>query len=311
MYHLIVGFGNPDNADSEITIWGSRFLTATDQETHDRYGELKPDAVQEMKKHPVVMMHEGKDSEACIGILKRVRRDDKDLSITVRVISTLDRIPGGEVQECALELGIEPYEFGTSHWSMKNVDLLDVLKANGVISLEQCRQLASELEPNPEPPNISGNGATGFNREQVFIVHGHDDNAKMAAKGFIESLGLDPIILHMQASGGRTIIEKIDYYSNVGYAIVLYTECDVGAKRDSLRYSWRARQNVVFEHGYLIGKLGRDRVAALVKGAIERPNDVSGIVYVEMDAQENWKEEIIREMNAVGYGVAMPGSPIS
>tara|TARA_R110001583_G_scaffold109189_1_gene257851 strand:- start:1101 stop:1250 length:150 start_codon:yes stop_codon:yes gene_type:complete len=47
----------------------------------------------------------------------------------------------------------------------------------------------------------------------------------------VESKGLEPIILHMQASGGRTIIEKIDHYSNVGIGIVLYTECDVGAKR--------------------------------------------------------------------------------
>jgi predicted nucleotide-binding protein len=52
---------------------------------------------------------------------------------------------------------------------------------------------------------------------------------------------------------------------------------------------FRARQNVVFEHGYLIGKLGRSRFAAIVKNDVEIPNDISGIVYIAMDDKGNWK----------------------
>jgi predicted nucleotide-binding protein len=120
---------------------------------------------------------------------------------------------------------------------------------------------------------------------------------------FIESLGLTPIILHMQASSGRTIIENIEHYSNVGFGIVLYTPCDVGLKAGTLNGSYRARQNVVFEHGYLIGKLGRPRVAAVVKDTVETPNDISGVVYVPLDAQNTWKEELKKEMRSVGYNV--------
>ena len=122
-------------------------------------------------------------------------------------------------------------------------------------------------------------------------------------KAYVESKGLEPIILHLQASGGRTIIEKIDHYSNVGFGIVLYTECDIGAKRDTLTYKWRARQNVVFEHGYLIAKLSRERVAALVKGSVETPNDISGVVYVSMDAAGAWKEELDSELRNAGYSI--------
>ena len=128
-----------------------------------------------------------------------------------------------------------------------------------------------------------------------------DEHAKNDVKAYVESKGLEPIILHMQASGGRTIIEKIDHYSNVGFGIVLYTECDVGAKRNSLVYKWRARQNVVFEHGYLIAKLSKSRVAALVKGSVEMPNDISGVVYVTMDVTGNWKEELDAELKEAGY----------
>ena len=120
---------------------------------------------------------------------------------------------------------------------------------------------------------------------------------------FITSLGLEPIILHMQASSGRTIIEKIEHYSNVGFSIVLYTPCDVGSKAGDLTGKYRARQNVVFEHGYMIGKLGRRRVAAVVKGSVETPNDISGVVYVSLDVHNNWKEELRNEMRSVGYKV--------
>lgn len=86
---------------------------------------------------------------------------------------------------------------------------------------------------------------------------------------FISELGLEPIILHQQASSRRTIIEKIEDYSNVGFAIALYTPCDIEVKQGGLTYSTRARQNVVFEHGYLIAKFGREKVTAIVKGEIE------------------------------------------
>ncbi len=112
-----------------------------------------------------------------------------------------------------------------------------------------------------------------------------------------------PKSFFLQASGGRTIIEKIDHYTNVGFGIVLYTECDIGAKRDSLSFKWRARQNVVFEHGYLIAKLSRLRVAALVKGSVETPNDISGVVYVSMDAAGNWKDELDAELQNAGFEV--------
>ena len=131
--------------------------------------------------------------------------------------------------------------------------------------------------------------------------HGHDDIAKLEMASYIKSLGLEPIILHFQASSGRTIIEKIEHYSNVGFGIVLYTPCDIGAKAGALTSAYRARQNVVFEHGYLIGQLGRPRVAAVVKGQVEPPNDISGVVYIQLDDDAAWQNELKKEMKAVGY----------
>lgn len=139
---------------------------------------------------------------------------------------------------------------------------------------------------------------------KVFIVHGHDDLLKNEVARFIEKLGLKAIILHEQASSGNTIIEKIEEHSNVGFGIVLYTPCDIGAKQEEKpKLQPRARQNVVFEHGYLIGKIGRRNVCALVKGNVEKPNDISGVVYVS--TQEEWRLSLAKELRNSGYDIDM------
>lgn len=141
---------------------------------------------------------------------------------------------------------------------------------------------------------------------EVFIVHGHDGEAKIKAARFIERLGLKPIILHEQASGGATIIEKIEAYTNVGFALVLYTPCDCGKKKDAdVQLQDRARQNVVFEHGYLIGRIGRNNVCALVKGNVETPSDISGVVYTPMDENDAWHFSVAKELRKAGYTIDM------
>lgn len=144
-----------------------------------------------------------------------------------------------------------------------------------------------------------------IDKNKIFIVHGHDNEAKQEVARFIEKIGFEPIILHEQASGSKTIIEKIEAYSDVGFGVVLYSPCDIGSKNiDPPALKGRARQNVVFEHGFLIGKLSRSNVCPLVKGDVETPNDISGIVYTSMD-NTDWKVELAKELRAAGYPVDM------
>ena len=167
--------------------------------------------------------------------------------------------------------------------------------------LKECRSLLQEAAPKSEALTPNKPKAP-MDKSKVFIVHGHDEAARLAVARFVENLGFEAIILHEQASAGNTIIEKIEANSNVGFGIVLYTPCDLGRSReeeDPLKP--RARQNVIFEHGYLIGKIGRENVCALVKGNIETPTDISGVVYINMDESEAWKYQVAKEMKACGY----------
>lgn len=155
----------------------------------------------------------------------------------------------------------------------------------------------SIAEQNTMPPIFAGN--------KVFVVHGHDDAAKQEVARALEKADFQAIILHEQPSGGKTIIEKIEANTDVAFAVVLYTPCDLGrGKEQNVEdEQGRARQNVVFEHGYLLGKLGRSRVCALVKDGVETPGDMSGVVYVPMDDKGAWKFELAKEMKATGLNV--------
>ncbi len=141
--------------------------------------------------------------------------------------------------------------------------------------------------------------------KKVFIVHGHDELSKINVARFLEKVGLEPIILHEQASSSKTIIEKIEAYSDVGFAVVIYSPCDVGGKASTEPcLKPRARQNVVFEHGYFIGHLGRPNVCALVKGDnLDTPNDISGVVYAALDDRGAWKMDLAKELIQAGYVV--------
>lgn len=140
------------------------------------------------------------------------------------------------------------------------------------------------------------------NARRVFIVHGHDDALKNAVARVVDRLGLEPIILHEQPNKGRTIIEKFLAYSDVGFAIVLLTPDDTGGKTgippDTLRP--RARQNVILELGFFLGRLGRDRVAALYDPSVEMPSDYSGVLFFPYDDQGVWALHLAKEMKAVG-----------
>ncbi len=113
--------------------------------------------------------------------------------------------------------------------------------------------------------------------KKIFIVHGHDEEAKYSLARFLEKLGIEVIILHEQPNGGRTIIEKFEDYSDVSYAVVLLTPNDLGGGKNDLDFLPRARQNVIFELGFFIGALGRERVCALHKGEVEIPSIFRGI----------------------------------
>lgn len=139
----------------------------------------------------------------------------------------------------------------------------------------------------------------------VFIVHGHDDVAKLSLARFLEKLGTNPIILQEQPNKGRTILEKFEAHaSGATFAVVLMTPDDIGfpvGKEDSKKP--RPRQNVILELGYFAGKIGRDKTLVLTKGDIEIPSDVLGLAYEPMDKSDGWKLRLAKELKEAGFHI--------
>lgn len=137
----------------------------------------------------------------------------------------------------------------------------------------------------------------------VFVVHGRDEAAKLAVARFLEKLDLNPVILHEQPDKGRTVIENFeDHSADARFAVVLLTPDDEGCLVGG-EVNRRARQNVVFELGYFIGKLGRNRVIALKLDSVEEPSDLHGVLYVPFDAGGAWKLVLARELKAANVDV--------
>lgn len=138
---------------------------------------------------------------------------------------------------------------------------------------------------------------------KVFIVHGHNNEIRVSVAHTLEKLGLNPIILHEQPNSGKTIIEKFEIHSNVGFAIVILTDDDLGKAKTDENLNQRARQNVILELGYFIGKLGRDKVCPLYTKGVELPSDLYGLLYTEIDKSEHWKIKMAKELKAAGYEI--------
>lgn len=139
--------------------------------------------------------------------------------------------------------------------------------------------------------------------KKIFIVHGHDGEARETVARFISAIGFIPVILHEQANRGRTIIEKVEANSDVGFAVVLLTPDDEGKARSATDLEPRARQNVLLELGYFIGRLGREHVCALKRGVVEIPSDFAGVVWETMDTGNGWKQALGRELDAAGHDI--------
>jgi len=174
---------------------------------------------------------------------------------------------------------------------------------NKVNNLKQLLAKTGLIKTAEGIKSISATKDPKTDNEKVFIVHGHSNEVKLDVARTIEKLGLTPIILHEQPNSGKTVIEKFEKHSEVGYAIVLLTGDDYGNVKTNDKSNPRARQNVILELGFFIGKLGRNKVCPLYEKGVELPSDMSGILYTEIDSKGHWKISVAKELKAAGYKI--------
>jgi predicted nucleotide-binding protein len=180
--------------------------------------------------------------------------------------------------------------------------------------IRRLESIKERLKIIPEKLTEASNHEAIFDvkhvNRKIFIVHGHDAGLKNEVARLLESLELKPIILHEQPNLGQTIIEKFEEtVKDVKFAIVLITPDDVCGEQLNDRLTpqpkTRARQNVILELGYFIGKLGRSHVCTLYINGTEIPSDIFGVIYTPVDSGGAWKLKLAKEIKASGIPVDM------
>jgi len=165
------------------------------------------------------------------------------------------------------------------------------------------------LNPGEKSRTISKSVQGTNHNNKVFVVYGHDTDARSRLEAMLRRWGLEPLILDQLPSEGQTIIEKLESFTTeVQFAVVLATPDDIGYRKEhSDESALRARQNVVLELGMLLSQLGRKKVAILLKDQenMERPSDIQGLIYIAF--KDNLEREagllLAKEMSAQGYQI--------
>jgi predicted nucleotide-binding protein len=227
------------------------------------------------------------------------------VSTTVSYLEKSFGFPSSKIDEFKShgEYGSFPINATEAWWSKKRTN-----KVQGKLTLlaGYIDVLRTEIELK-QPVGARSTSLTNAESRKVFVVHGHDTALQQAVARFLEKLDLEAVILDEQANQGRTVIQKFSDHSNVRFAIVLLTGDDVGGKKGTPpeELSPRARQNVILEFGYFLGKLGASAVCALYEPGVELPSDVSGMLYVPVEQGPGWKLKVGLELKAAGMDVDM------
>ncbi len=212
-----------------------------------------------------------------------------------------------EIDDILMLAGIKGLDAGRnvgSRADRANAILEFVLEHPGAITAERklfSSFLASFVEVEVEvveESNINVVSHVSRDPKRVFVVHGRNHEVKDTVVAFLRRVGLDPVVLHDRPSMGRHLLTKfMEEAELTTFAVILMTDDDWGGeKSDSLHP--RARQNVIFELGYFMSRLGQERVCALVTPGLQTPSDFDGIVYVPLDEASDWETVLLRELKA-------------
>ncbi len=284
----------------------ARFLEYTQVHLRDQFMPVNQEVLEALQALPTLFAYEfprearyrtDDDVKARVGRLLEVRHRGRTLDFKFELSTKSSVLSSKKMADLAWELDIDinGNESHRTHWSIKPGDLPSIFQK---AKLKMDKRFAVG---QGQPPVRATAEATGNPKPKVFVVHGRNDATKHEVGRWLARIGLEEVILHEQPNLGRTIINKFaDVAGDASYAVVLMTPDDVGGSKDG-SHSPRARQNVIFELGYFIGRLGPEKVAALVVGdALERPSDFDGVIYIPFDPAGGWKLSLVKEFRALG-----------
>lgn len=313
MFNLLMSGAEDYWTDTNETTFGwDRVFEYTDPELGKAYAPQTKEAIDRLLALPTLFTYEypkklsandaDLPSPSRIGRIVQIKTLDRQVDITFEIDQGVEPINAREIFRIADQLQIRPGENYRTHWALKPVDLIEVLKKEKIYKTVTAPKVEDELRDFAE--NVA---KPGDQKDKVFIVHGHDESALYNIARFINKMKLEEIVLAEQASAGNTIISKLlDLSADVKYAVVILTPDDVGGLKGG-EQSYRPRQNAILELGYFLGKLGASKIAILKSGNLELPSDFAGVVTIEYDTSGAWLIPLVKEFKAAGLRFDLNG----
>jgi hypothetical protein len=158
--------------------------------------------------------------------------------------------------------------------------------------------------PREKSPSSMVSNQSQLLRSNILLIHGQDGTAKVSVLEFIEKLGLRALVPHEQGNGGKDLIEKFRDPSNIQFAIVLFTPDDAITPQDKpAGRRTRPIQDIIFEFGYVVAKLGHERVCALCQEGAEILFDYTWAVFIPMDSRGGWRLLLAKEIKQAGVEI--------
>jgi predicted nucleotide-binding protein len=286
-----------------------RVLEHTTEAIKIRLGALGEKELEELLSLPTLFMYEqSAQGNAKVGTIKRIQqRSGREFRVIFEFDDSVPPMTIEQIADIKWDLGLADFEFSRTHWAVKEGDLYKIL-TDAKIIVAPKPEIFEPQEIDPRPTSVE------VLPSKVFLVHGRDDGKKNAVARFLEArAGLQVIILSERPNKGRSILTKFEEEAGeASYAIILMTPDDIGHLRPELETNditpstpqHRARQNVIFELGFFIGRLGVERVCALIPAGVEKPSDFDGIVYIHLDNDDGWQKRLVTELHAADVPIS-------
>jgi len=138
---------------------------------------------------------------------------------------------------------------------------------------------------------------TKSKERKVLIIHGRDEEKKTMIADFLKKLDLEPFIPDDAAGQGMSLLEKFKQYEDAAFAILLLSADDMGyAQGEADEPKPRPAQNVIFELGFLMGRLEPNLVCALYEEGLDLPSEFQGSVLIPYDEGGMWRLLVARAL---------------
>ena len=146
-------------------------------------------------------------------------------------------------------------------------------------------------KPVEAPPPVAAKPAHATTN-RVFVVSAANNPLLQQLTALLKELGIEASVYQRTGGGSDALLPHIEKQSDTHYAFYLIGPDDL--------------PSVMFELGYLVGKIGANRVCCIYQKDVQVPKNIPGVQRKEIIVKlEEISFSLIKELKAAGYSVSI------